>query len=77
MYFYFIVLSEDVVRLRTQQALMIEEKDKKPTVVEEKQVIVGVEKKPHDTAREDEDNWFVLFTPAQMEQKVIAAGIVD
>ncbi|MCJ8745593.1 hypothetical protein PDJAM_G00132030 [Pangasius djambal] len=65
--------------LRPQQTVMIEEKevifDKKPMIIKEEHVIVGeVEKKDPATVREDEDVWFVLFTPAQFEKKVIATA---
>lgn len=76
------LISEDAAGLRPQQTLTIKEKevtfDKKPMIIKEKQVIVeGVEKKIPATVRKDEDNWFVLFTPAKIEKKIIATGIVN
>lgn len=75
-------ISEDASGLRSQQTFTIKEKDvifeKKPVIIKEKQVVVGgVEKKLPVTMREDEDNWFVLFSPAQIEKKAIAKGIVN
>uniref|UniRef100_W5UHX7 Protein 4.1 n=1 Tax=Ictalurus punctatus TaxID=7998 RepID=W5UHX7_ICTPU len=73
----------DAAGLRFQQTVTIEEKevtfDKKPMIIKEKQVIVGgMEKKIPATMREDEDNWFVLFTPAQIEKKAIStAGVSE
>lgn len=76
------LISEDLTGLRPQQTVMSEEKevtfDKKSMIIKEEQVIVGgVEKKIPSTMREDEDNWSVLFSPAQTEKKVIATGIVN
>lgn len=76
------LISEDAAGLRFQQTVTIEEKevtfDKKPMIIKEKQVIVGgMEKKIPATMREDEDNWFVLFTPAQIEKKAISTGIIN
>lgn len=75
------LISEDVVSARTQQTVTIEEKEvtvaKKPMIIEEKQVTVGgVEKNIHATVREDEDKWFLLFSPAQIEKKAIDTGII-
>ncbi|GAA6098854.1 protein 4.1b isoform X11 [Tachysurus ichikawai] len=76
-------VSSDVASLRPQQTVTIKEMEvtcvKKPMIIIEKQVIVGrVEKKIPATMHKDEDNWFVLFTPEQIEKKVIAtAGVSD
>lgn len=75
------LISEDVFSLGTQQSVRIEEKEvtfeKKPMIIKEKQVIVGgVEKNISAAVREDED-WFVLFSPAQIEKKATDTGIVN
>ncbi|XP_053467641.1 protein 4.1b isoform X2 [Ictalurus furcatus] len=72
----------DAAGLRSQQTVTIKEKevtfDKKPMIIKEKQVIVGgIEKKIPATMHEDEDNWFVLFTPAQIEKKAISTGVSE
>lgn len=75
------LISEYAAGLKPQQIVTIKEKevtfDKKPMVIKGKQVIVRVvEKKFPATTREDEDNWFVLFTPVQIERKSISTGKV-
>lgn len=77
-----VLIVEDVASLRPQQTVTIKEMEvtcvKKPMIIIEKQVIVGrVEKKIPATMHKDEDNWFVLFTPEQIEKKVIATGIFN
>ncbi|XP_047664399.1 protein 4.1b isoform X14 [Tachysurus fulvidraco] len=77
------ITTPDVASLIPRQTVTIKEKEvtfvKKPMIINEKQVIVGrVEKKIPATMHKDEDNWFVLFTPEQIEKKVIAtAGVSD
>lgn len=68
--------------LRSQQTVTITEKvtfDKKPMIIKEKRVIKGgVRVKIPATAHEDKDNWFVLFTPAQIEKNATAtAGVSE
>ncbi|TSK20247.1 Protein 4.1 [Bagarius yarrelli] len=63
--------------LRSQQTVTVTEKvtfDKKPMIIKEKQVLIGAREK----IAEDKNNWFVLFTPAQIERKAIAtAGVSE
>ncbi|XP_060756137.1 protein 4.1b isoform X2 [Neoarius graeffei] len=72
----------DAAGLRAQQTVTIKEKgvifDTKPMIIKEKQVIGGgVKKKILAPVREDEDNWFVLFSPTQIEKMITATGVSD
>ncbi|KAF7691879.1 hypothetical protein HF521_010846 [Silurus meridionalis] len=73
-------ISEDAAGLIPQSATIKEKEvlfETKPTIIKEKQVIVKeVEKKIPATSHEVEDNWFVLFTPVQIE-KLVATGFSD
>lgn len=76
------LISEDLTGLRTQQTVTTKEKEvtfnKKPMIIREKQIIEGgVEKKIPLTVREGENNWSVLFSPAEIEMKVITTGMVN
>lgn len=76
------LINEDAAGLRAQQTVTIKEKgvifDTKPMIIKEKQVIGGgVKKKILAPVREDEDNWFVLFSPTQIEKMITATGIVN
>ncbi|XP_053083902.1 protein 4.1b isoform X2 [Pangasianodon hypophthalmus] len=73
------LISEDTAGLRPHQTVKIEEKevifDKKPMIIRKEQVIVGeVEKKNPAIRREDEDDWFVFFSPAQFVKMAVATA---
>ncbi|KAF5904330.1 uncharacterized protein DAT39_005947, partial [Clarias magur] len=71
--------SEDAAGLRYQQTVLIKGRevtfDSKPMIIKEKKVIMGgMERKLAALVHKDEDDWSILFAPAQIEKKVIAAA---